>query len=258
MKAALLSLILSGTAILSALGQPAVYSNPNVLQILDNSPADPYPSTILITNAPWRVATLTVTLSNLSHTAQSDVNVLLVGPQGQAAYLIAGPNGTVDFTHVTLTIDDAADFHIPAACSSGRYKPTGYAPEDDEQYPAFSSPAPAGPYSADLSCFRRTDPNGTWSLYVLDDEQEDYGIIEGGWSLSFEKVYPLALHAMPDGQLEVSWPAEAAGYVLLAAPNLLDNDWSEVLDVPQIINGLKTVSLQPSASPRFFKLSKAL
>jgi subtilisin-like proprotein convertase family protein len=258
MKTALLCLVLWGGIIFSSQSQIATFSNTDPLVILDNAPASIYPSPITISSVPWRVAKVTLTLSNLSHTAQSDVNVLLVGPQGQAAYVITGPNGTVDFDHVTLTLDDSAPTLIPPICTSGSYKPTRYFPDDDYLFPVFPAPAPAGPYSAELSVFKDTDPNGTWSLFVFDDEREDQGSIEGGWSLNFEKLYPLALHPMPDGRMEVSWPAEADGYVLIATDNLEGNNWSVVINPPEVVGGRKTVKLQPNASPRFFRLIKAV
>jgi hypothetical protein len=258
MKTALMSLALWGGVILSTLGQTVNFSNTNAVDLVDNGPADPYPSSITITGAPWRVGKLTVTLSNLSHTAQSDVNVLLVGPQGQAVYLIAGPNGTMDFTHVTLTLDDSASSYIPSVCTSGRYKPTGYYPEIHDAYPVFPSPAPAGPYSADLAVFRETDPNGAWSLFAMDDEKEDSGVIEGGWSLSFEKEYPVALRSRPNGQLEVSWPDEAIGYILIATSSLQGDNWTVVPNAPDVVDGRKAVVLQPTSSQRFFKLIKLL
>src|SRR4051812_16311284 len=117
MKIALLSLVLWGGISLSSQSQIATYSNTDRLEILDDAPASIYPSPITISSVPWRVAKVTLTISNLSHTAQSDVNVLLVSPQGQAAYVIAGPNGTYDFDHVTITLDDSAPTEIPPNCT---------------------------------------------------------------------------------------------------------------------------------------------
>jgi subtilisin-like proprotein convertase family protein len=34
--------------------------------------------------------------------------------------------------------------------------------------------------------FNGTSPNGTWSLWVVDDEELDAGSISAGWELIFE------------------------------------------------------------------------
>jgi subtilisin-like proprotein convertase family protein len=255
MKATLFAVALWGGAIWTAHAQSAICLNTDPLEIRDYNTANPYPSTILISNASWRVGRVTLTLSNLSHTAQSDVNVLLIGPEKQAVYLIAGPNGTMDFTRVTLTIDDTALAGIPAICPSGSYKPTGYNPEIHDAYPVFPSPAPAGPYSDHLSVFEGTDPNGAWSLFIIDDENGDSGKLEGGWSLHFEKVYPLVVRSS-GGLLEVSWPAEANGYILISSSDLGGDNWTVVPNVPAMEGEKKMVRLQPGTSPRFFKLLK--
>ena len=38
--------------------------------------------------------------------------------------------------------------------------------------------------------FDGTDPNGTWQLFVVDDEQGDKGAITGGWSLHITTTDP--------------------------------------------------------------------
>src|SRR4051812_47971182 len=123
---ALLSVAIWGAAFLSAQSQVVEFSNPAPVVIPDAGPASPYPATIDVGGALWRVGKVTVTLSNLQHTSQADVNVLVVGPQGQAAYIIAGPNGVYPFTNVTLKIDDQAQSGIPAHCTNGVYRPSGY------------------------------------------------------------------------------------------------------------------------------------
>src|SRR6266704_3618944 len=162
------------------------FANPQAVLIPDVGPGSLYPSPITVAGAAGIVRKLTVTLSNLAHTAQSDVNVLLVGPQGGAVYLIAAPNGTVDFPDVSLTFDDEASGPIPPLVTTGTYLPTGYLPERAVEYDPPPAPAPRGIYATNLSTFAGADPNGTWSLFVWDDESEDSGILAGGWSLSIE------------------------------------------------------------------------
>src|SRR5260370_38603564 len=88
--------------------------------------------------------------------------------------------GNVPVSNVTLSFDDLASSVVPAAqILPGTYLPTAYAPGD-----TFPTPAPAGPYPASMGAFTNLDPNGTWSLYVLDDSAGDAGSISGGWSLT--------------------------------------------------------------------------
>lgn len=258
MKATFLCVALWAGTLFTAPAQFVSFSNTNSVVIRDLDTANPYPASIVISNAAWRIGRASLTLSNLSHTAQSDVNVLVVGPNGQGAYVIAGPNGTMDYNHVTLTIDDTASAPIPGECESGSYQPTGYFPEIHELFPVFPAPAPSGPYSPDLSIFNGIDPNGTWSLFLLDDETGDSGILEGGWSLRFDKVYSLELKSQGAGQLEVAWPLEADGYILISSGNLEGNDWNVVPNAPTIEGKKKVVRLPAGTgtSPRFFKLIK--
>jgi len=128
-----------------------------------------------------------VTLKGLSHTWPDDLDVLLVGPGGQKVLLMSDAGAGNDINNVTLTFDDAAASNLPdnSAIGSGTYKPTDFVTGD-----TFPSPAPAGPYGTALSVFNGLNPNGTWSLYVLDDEAGDSGSIAGGWSLDF--TFPAA------------------------------------------------------------------
>jgi hypothetical protein len=89
--------------------------------------------------------------------------------------------GSLGVNNVILTFDDAAAAGLPDSSQivSGSYKPANFQPND-----TFAAPAPAAPYSATLSIFNGTNPNGTWSLYVVDDGRQDVGTISGGWSLT--------------------------------------------------------------------------
>jgi uncharacterized repeat protein (TIGR01451 family) len=170
------------------------FSNTTTMYIPQEGEAtNGYPSVITVSNMSGQVSTVTATLMDLSHDFVNDVNVLLVGP--------AGTNGvkTVLMSHVaygfsafdvTLTFDDAASATLPSGdpISSGTYQPTAYNP------PNFTD-LPPGPYSTRLSDFSGVNPNGSWSLYVLDDSPGDSGIIVNGWSLTLTTLTPLAQSA---------------------------------------------------------------
>ena len=94
-------------------------------------------------------------------------------------------------SNVNLTFDDQAAKALPNEdpAASGSYKPTNYGPSTPDACPNEGGDAwpgaPPGPYGSALSVFDGTDPNGTWSLYVVDDCGGDAGKINGGWSLTF-------------------------------------------------------------------------
>jgi subtilisin-like proprotein convertase family protein len=123
-----------------------------------------------------------VTLNQLSHTWPEDIGVLLVSPSGQTVVLMSHAigRGTSAVKGVTLTFDDAAASPLPdgGIVASGSYRPASY------QTKVYPAPAPAGPYGGALSAFNGINPNGTWSLYVVDDAPGDSGSIAGGWGLT--------------------------------------------------------------------------
>ena len=74
---------------------------------------------------------------------------------------------------------------------SGTYQPTNINDGgSDDVYPA---PAPAPSGNTTLAAFNGIDPNGIWSLYVMDDAFGDIGSIEG-WSLQIDGSPASALH----------------------------------------------------------------
>ena len=165
-----------------ALAGADTFSNPGAITIPASGtlgPANPYPSTINVSDLVGTITDVNVTLNGLSHTSIFDVGVLLVGPTGENVVLMnfAGTGGT---SNVTLTFDDAAASSLPfiGPVTSGTWKPTNFRPNG-----VFPPPAPAPPYGSALSVFSDTDPNGTWSLYVQDFALLDVGSMAGGWSL---------------------------------------------------------------------------
>ncbi len=142
--------------------------------------ASVYPSTLAVSNLSGIVTKVTVTLNGLSHTSPDELDILLVGPFDQNVMLMSDTGGGKDLVNVTLTFDDAAGASLPdsSAISSGTYLPTNIGSSD-----SMNVPAPAGPYGAGLTVFTGVNPNGTWSLFVMDDANGDIGSLQG-WSLS--------------------------------------------------------------------------
>ena len=148
--------------------------------------ANPYPSMLQVTGGAT-VTDLDVVISGFTHDNPEDVDMLLVGPRGQSVVLMSDAGDSVGGTY-SFTFDDdppaqpIGEFLVDGA----RYQPSNYAP--NECVP-FGGPLDAGdpfnvagaPTGTTLSIFDATNPNGTWSLYVLDDcGQPDPG---GGGSL---------------------------------------------------------------------------
>jgi subtilisin-like proprotein convertase family protein len=145
------------------------------------APASPYPSTVNVAGLVGTVTKVTVTLTNLNHTFPGDIDLLLVGPGGQKMLLMSDVGGGTDAINANITFDDAAAAGIGATVVSGTFKPTNIGASD-----LFPAPAPAGPYADPqlLSVFNGVNPNGTWSLYAVDDAGVDTGNINGGWTLN--------------------------------------------------------------------------
>lgn len=152
-----------------------------------SGPASPYPSTININNLAGTITKATVTISNLSHAASYDVDLLLVSPDGTAVILMANA-GDFAVTNLTLTFDDAANKPLPlnGQLTNGTYHPSTYAPRN------LPFPAPLGPYSTNLATFIGSSPNGTWSLFVNDAVSGNFGGITNGWNLKLVTTTPAA------------------------------------------------------------------
>ena len=153
--------------------------NNSSIAITDNSTANPYPSTIIVSNDPGPFDTIRVTLTGVNHSYPEDIGVLLVGPGGQKVVLMNRTGGDKNLVNTTLVFDDAGSALTDAPIVSGTYRPTDLNPS------GFPSPAPAGPYDSGLAVFKGTDPRGTWSLYIIDAAGGDDGNINGGWQIEF-------------------------------------------------------------------------
>ena len=184
------SLALAAVFALGAVSSQAATFTGGMLTLNDatstgSGPANPYPSTINVSGLSNLAATgshVTLTITNFSRPngRSGDIDMLLVGPTG-ASLIFWSDVGTNAATavDVSITLSDSASAYLPAsaALAGGTFKPTNKGTAQD----AFPSPAPAGPYGnpggATVGAgtdtfateFNGTNPNGIWSLYIVDD-----------------------------------------------------------------------------------------
>jgi len=163
---------------------------------LTGAPATPYPSTITVAGVPTTIDKLTVSVNGFSHTFPDDVDVLLVSPTGRKMIVMSDVGNNANAVNLNITLDDNAASSLPDldGIASGTFKPTNFDSAD-----TFPAPAPAGPFlSAQpvgtdtlTSAFTGAaggNPNGTWSLYVVDDASNDTGNFSGGWAMKLTKT----------------------------------------------------------------------
>ena len=188
----------------------------------------PYPSNIVVSGylGGTTVSSIKVNLKDYRHHYVQDADMLLVGPSGaldfasdvgQAGTSTCGnpcDNGANPGTAgPTLTIDDAAASPLPtlsplpsnATCPGGAstgipactFKPTSINLFNQENFPApapasfiFAATAGAGTI---MSTFGTGNPNGTWSLYIVDGSSGDSGRLNGGWDLVLTTSGPTAV-----------------------------------------------------------------
>lgn len=142
-----------------------------------------YPSTIRIDGLKGTIRDVNLRLVGLDHPYPDELEVLLIGPRGQTALVMANAGGfdpTAD--PVTLRLDDEAAVPLPDETTpqSGAYRPT----VGSGMVVPFLAPAPDAGTNSALSVFDGSNPNGTWRLFVQDEYgYTDHGDITGGWEL---------------------------------------------------------------------------
>lgn len=164
------------------LNQTFTFANSNQIVINDNAKATPYPTTLTVSGVSAAVQRARVTLVNVTHSYPADIQALLVGPLGQKVLLMSGAGVSMS-PNQTFIFSDTATGMLPQSSQllSGTYLPTAWPPT-----PTFPSPAPAAPFGSALSVFTNQNPNGVWTLYVMDNSAGDAGVIAGGWSVALD------------------------------------------------------------------------
>ncbi|MBD2194383.1 MULTISPECIES: proprotein convertase P-domain-containing protein [Calothrix] len=164
------------------------FSNTSLITINDLTAASPYPAAISVSGTTGLITGIQVTINGLNHTYPGDIDILLVGPNGEKVLLMSDAGYGYDVNGINLTFTDSAISSLPDSTQilSGTYKPTDYQPDTD----SFPASAPSGPYGTSLSAFNNITANGTWKLFVVDDASGDIGSISSGWSLDITTAQP--------------------------------------------------------------------
>jgi subtilisin-like proprotein convertase family protein len=120
----------------------------------------------------------------------SEIDVLLVGPQGQKIILVSyvceafTSPGPFDFTFAASASGALPAGNSGMSCVSGTYLPSDYHDQTVVGY-VLGSPAPAPPYSINLADLNNVNPAGNWTLYAAEHEGNEGGTIDS-WTLTIE------------------------------------------------------------------------
>lgn len=159
-------------------------SSTDAIGVPDVGAATPYSSDRFVAGLPGTVTKATVTLTNFSHTAPDDVDLMLVAPNGRRMLLMSDVGGTTEVGNLNLTFDDSAASNLPdnAPLASGTFKPSDFEPGD-----LFPAPAPQGALTGTtLNAFYGSAPNGIWKLFAVDDTGANAGSIAGSWTINLQ------------------------------------------------------------------------
>lgn len=170
-----------------------------------SGPADLYPSSIAVSGVPGTVTDVNVTI--LGMVANADTDMVLRGPNGQQVMVMSDACVQGTSQRGNWIFDDSAPGFVsrPGPCSpsfptQSSFRPSNYlpqpgAPNDNSVEPDDLSAAPGGPpppYVNALSSLAGGSPNGSWDLFVLDDNSA--GVvgfeINSGWALTLEVEPP--------------------------------------------------------------------
>lgn len=161
-------------------------------------PAPVYPSTINVAGLSGTVTKVTVSFA-ITSTFPDDLDILLVGPTAARSIVLSDAGFTADLVNVSYTFDQSAASAFPdqpaTAVPAGTYRPAnylGFATPEPGGVDNFPTPGPGLlNYATDFNIFNGTNPNGVWSLYVVDDQVLDVNnSLPSGWSINITVAGP--------------------------------------------------------------------
>ena len=132
------------------------------------------------------VKDVSIGIKGFTHTYAPDLDMLLVGPDGQHNLaFMSDVGGGTDLTGVDFSFSDAAANPLANISADGEYLPTdAEMPKETASDWGLAIPTiNHGGSSTFASAFGGIGGNGQWSLYVDDDAQGDVGSIDA-WTLT--------------------------------------------------------------------------
>ncbi len=112
--------------------------------------AAPWPSSLNVRGITEPVTSIEVRLNGLSHTYPADLDIILVGPNGEACVLLSDKGGDADITNLNLTYSDYSTNNLGIPLTSGTWRPS-------DSLPAESSPT-GGPVVTTLAALLSDPP----------------------------------------------------------------------------------------------------
>jgi subtilisin-like proprotein convertase family protein len=234
---------------------------PSFSETTASGPAEFYPQSVQVQGVLGHVQKVTVSIDNMSHPRPDDLDILLVGPSGESVILLSDSGGGFGLSApagVDLVIADNAASAFPdsAQISSGSYRPTNFGAAD-----VFPAPAPAGGHADNLGAFYGIDPNGTWSLYVVDDETGERGQVARWcinlWVSGYLPPEMTLSQSTAGNDILLKVATDGGGYYAVdGSTNLVDWAWLESFDMTgEGIHGFIDVDRlsEPGPSAYFYR-----
>ncbi|HMK05391.1 MAG TPA: T9SS type A sorting domain-containing protein [Ferruginibacter sp.] len=161
------------------------FTNSTAISIPVGGTATAYPSPLVVSGLPVTgINVRAVILHNVDHSRSEDIDILLQSPSGQNVILMSDVGGANTIANASYTFEALGPFMNGAAANpTGTYRPTNQGALDNFPAPgpgAVSQPSPV------LAMFSGSH-NGTWKLFVMDDDGSiGQGMISGGYTIIFD------------------------------------------------------------------------
>jgi hypothetical protein len=129
---------------------------------------------------------LNVILNGYTHPQPDDVDLMIVAPDSKNAMILSDSGAGNNVNSITLTLDDEAVDELPNSDQlvSKSYRPANFGGGANDMFlNPVGTPAPTPSGNVALSTFDGINPNGTWTLFVTDNNAGGNGVLASGWTL---------------------------------------------------------------------------